>query len=345
MKITLLTMEYPPMVGGVGNYYAGLVRHLERENIAVKIVVLSNNMRWWQVLWKVIWLRADYLWIGQILPIGTAAYLISKIRRQKYFISLHGMDINLALAAKPNITQKILTDATFVTANSEYTKSLISANIAREKVIIIYPSPNINEQVDSAIEQTILSQFKLKDNKILLSVGRLVERKGLQQVIALMPQLLKNDQTLIYYIIGKGEYQPELDQLILDHQLTDHVMILNNINNEELKIFYLHANLFIMPTIAIKEDVEGFGIVYLEAGLYNTPVIATPVGGVKEAVIDQQTGLLCSPEELLPSIIRLLTDSDYANKLGKQARELIKGKYSYSKQIHKLIDQIENGKQ
>ncbi|MFH1667991.1 MAG: glycosyltransferase family 4 protein [Candidatus Komeilibacteria bacterium] len=344
MKITLLTMEYPPMIGGVGNYYAGLVKHLERENIKVRIIVLPNKMRWWQVLWKIIWLKADYLWIGQILPIGTAAYLMHKIRHQQYFVSLHGMDINLALAAKPTITQKILANATFITANSEYTKNLIGASIANKKVVIIYPSPNINEQIDPAIEQTMLNQFKLKDNRVLLSVCRLVERKGLQQVIALMPQLLKNDPTLIYYIIGNGEYQSELERLIVDHKLTDHVVILNNINNEELKIFYLYANLFIMPTIDIKGDVEGFGIVYLEAGLYNTPVIATPVGGAKEAVIDKQTGILCTAEELLSNIVRLLTDQDYANKLGKQASELIKAKYSYSKQINKLVNQLVDGR-
>lgn len=343
MKITLLTLEYPPMYGGVGNYYAGLVKRLREQNITVNVIVFPQNTRWWKVLLRVLWVKTDYFWIGHILPLGTAAYVMKILRRTKFFISLHGMDINLALRNKSRLTKRLMHKASFITVNSMYTASIVDKLVAENSILNVYPCPNVNESIDSAIENNLISKYKLENKKNILSVCRLVERKGLQRVIKLMPELLKDDENTHYFIIGKGEYQEELDRLIVDLGLQESVEVLNNINNEELKVFYRHADVFVMPTKELNGDIEGFGIVYLEAGLYNTPVIATPVGGATEAVIDKQTGLLCQPNDLKENIIRLLTDVDYATKLGKQARELIKVKYSYSKQATKLIDKLEDG--
>ena len=138
-------MEYPPQRGGVGNYYAGLVKAMSPAK-QIEVEVLAADTRWWKVMVKMILDRSDIVWVGHILPIGTAAWLCNVLFKKKYIVSLHGMDINLAQKHKPNLTTKILKRAHLITVNSEYTKQQIHnwQELSR-KIEIVYPCPNIDK--------------------------------------------------------------------------------------------------------------------------------------------------------------------------------------------------------
>ena len=334
-------MEYPPQKGGVANYYAGLVKNIQAQK-DVDVKVLPSTVRWYQVMVQMLLHKSDLVWVGQILSIGTAAWICNALYKKKYFVSLHGMDINLAQKHKPTLTKKILDRAEFITVNSEYTKKQITnwQNYAN-KIEVVYPCPNIdNAKVDPALVQQIKKHYKLEGKKILLSVGRLVERKGMQNVIQAMPELLQTHPKLVYVIIGIGEHMPELQRLIQTEKLEESIMLLTGVGIQELAVFYSLADVFLMPTIDDGIDVEGFGIVYLEAGVFGKPVIATAVGGAKEAVRDNETGLLTSDTELVNDINKLLNNKDLANRLGSNAQQIINKKYKYSIQAKKILQRI-----
>ncbi|MFW0862338.1 MAG: glycosyltransferase family 4 protein [Candidatus Komeilibacteria bacterium] len=341
MKIRLYTMEYPPFKGGVGNYYAGLVKAIEPVQ-KVGVTTINHTARFWQVLLMMVFSKVEYLWVGHILPIGTAAYICNRLFKKKYFVSLHGMDINLAQKNKPSLTAKILKHAEFITVNSEYTKKQINNyEELMSKIIVVYPCPNVdNANVEKSLIEQVKSSYSLENKKIILSVGRLVERKGVQNVIQVMPEILQTYPEALYVIIGSGEHLPELKRMVQVKNLEKNVLILTGVGNSELAAFYSLADLFIMPTIDDGMDVEGFGIVYLEAGVFGKPVIATPVGGAKEAVKDNVTGIFTSRETMVSDIIKLLKDKSFADELGANAKNIIKKEYTYTAQAKKILQRI-----
>src|SRR6056297_791748 len=125
-----------------------------------------------------------------------------------------------------------------------------------------------------------------------------------------------------YFIIGSGSEKKYLADLIKKYNLKKQVYILDNIKDRELAVFYKISDLFVMPTLKLGNDVEGFGIVYLEANAFALPVIAGQGEGVKEAVKNDYNGILLSESNvtaLTRSIKRIFNDQAYYAKLSKQA--------------------------
>jgi phosphatidylinositol alpha-1,6-mannosyltransferase len=162
--------------------------------------------------------------------------------------------------------------------------------------------------------------------RILLTVGRLVERKGQDMVIRALPKIISHIPNLKYRIVGEGPYRTRLEQLAKELGVDTYVEFIGAVEDTELIREYKSCDLFIMPSRESPNDAEGFGIVYLEANACGKPVIGGRSGGVPEAVLDNQTGLLTNPtdvEEIANSVVRLLNDPLLAKRLGEQGKERV----------------------
>ena len=340
MRIVLLTMEYPPQKGGVANYYWGLVQALQKDwNLTMDVQIVKEGYRWYQIL-KNIWRQhCDYLWVGQILPIGTAALILNYYQQQKYIVSLHGMDINLALKHKSWLTKKILQRARFIIVNSHYTAQLIPKYIDQKKIIIAYPCPHITYQVDQSELLLLKDKYHLPDNYIL-SVGRLVERKGFQLVLQAIADLSDRYPDIFYVIVGSGPYHEYLQQIVIKLGLQKKVLFLSIADDRELAGIYQLAKFLCNPTLVKGADVEGFGIVYLEANYFQKAVIAFASGGVTEAVSDLVTGLISTPQKLINDIERLWLDQSLATELGSKGSKIVQTKFSYQRQAQQIISKL-----
>jgi phosphatidylinositol alpha-1,6-mannosyltransferase len=336
-KITLVTTEYPPFNGGVANYYGNLVSKMPEVQVICqknKGDLLTSESRvkrldmFYQrkfLPWlKLFWLMPTdtIIWVGQILPIGTVCLLRKLINQQKYFVSFHGLDWLTAQkqVRKRVLVNLILSQAEFITCNSHAVKNLLPAKY-HNKCIIIYPANNLSSGPD--LNPELLAQFKLEPQKYFFSVGRLVKRKGFKQAIEAM---IKVDKQYKYVIAGQGPEQAELELIIQQNNLTERVYILNNLNDQQLKLLYQQALAFIFPIQQAENDIEGFGLVVLEAQSNGLPIIATAIGGVAEAVgnagllmrqgsvaeIEKNVNLLLSNKELVQD---LTTKSIYHSTL------------------------------
>ena len=367
MKNTLLiTLDFWPNRGGVANYYYNLVKNLPKENIFVLTSAKkeNSNLKIYNqpLLYKLIWPHwlcalkttiklikkhnIKMLWVGDLLPLGTVAYTIRKLHKTPYFVSLHGLDILNALKNKRKklLAEKILNRAKFITVNSECTKNLLK-NLVKDqaKIKVIYPGVNENfTKLDNNKLEQIKDKYNLKDKKIILTTGRLVKRKNHSLIIQTIKKLVKQFPNLIYLIVGNGPELKNYQLQVTGYKLHDHVQILTNIENDELPYFYKLSDIFVMVSKASQDDIEGFGIVYLEAGIFGKPAIASNQGGSKEAVIDNQTGLLVNNdlEKLKTAVIQLLTNPDLAQKLGQNAEQRIKTKFLWPDISQKLIQYI-----
>jgi phosphatidylinositol alpha-1,6-mannosyltransferase len=161
---------------------------------------------------------------------------------------------------------------------------------------------------------------------VVLCVGRLVERKGQDVLIRSLPQVAAAVPEVLCVLAGSGADRSRLEELARDLGVADRVCFLGFVPETELPGCYAAADVFAMPSRYLPSagDVEGFGIVFLEANAAGVPVVGGRSGGVEEAVRDGYTGLLVDPEDpaaVAGALTRLLQDEGLRRQLGAQGRE------------------------
>ncbi|MFH1232846.1 MAG: glycosyltransferase family 4 protein, partial [Patescibacteria group bacterium] len=162
-------------------------------------------------------------------------------------------------------------------------------------------------------------------------------------VIESLPEVFKKVPNLVYVIVGSGVEINNLQAKISELKLSDKVIIITDVDNQEKNNWLNLCDIFIMPTKNINGDFEGFGIVYLEANIAGKPVIAGDSGGVEDAVIDNFNGLLVDSENLdqiANAIIKLAKDLSLRQKLGEQGRQRAIKDFNWQKQTNKIFSFI-----
>jgi len=170
------------------------------------------------------------------------------------------------------------------------------------------------------------STFDADAHPIVFSAGRLVPKKGFDTAIRAMELVVDALPDARLLIAGNGPEEDRLRTLTRQLNLRDHVRFLGPIPHHDLRRYYNLADVFLMAGHEVPGDVEGFGLVYLEANACGTPVIGSRVGGVPDAIQHEQTGLLVpprSPDATAQAVLRLLRDSELARRLGEQGRQRV----------------------
>jgi len=359
MKTVLITFEFPPLVGGVENYYKNLADHWPEE-----FIVLDNHdnkllnkkllfFKWLPSL-KVIFstlktLKPDWLIVGDILPLGTATWLISFFISFKYAVILHGLDFSKATNSswKRFLSKRILKTAKIIICANSRTAELVIAFIGSDKKVKIV-NPGINSQppiIRPELMTGLRSNYDLTGKQVLLSIGRLIKRKNVADVLMVLPEILQTNPKLCYIILGNGPEEDNIKKLINDEELKGKAWLLNDVSDEEKWAWLELCDVFVMPTKEINGDYEGFGIVYLEANLLAKPVIATRSGGVSDAVIDGLNGRLIEPGDatgLKQAIIELTTNQALSTQLGEQGKARALNDFLWTKQVQKIYDLLKS---
>jgi phosphatidylinositol alpha-1,6-mannosyltransferase len=362
-NVLLFTLEYPPQVGGIANYYGNLIKYWPSYAKASDgksegvIKVLSGKK-----LLKPHWLFGlFYLWrtikknniqtvlVGQILPLGTVAWVLSRVLGIKfdYVVFLHGMDLTYALKVprKKKLARKILTGAKKVIAANSYTAKLAGEIVDGGKIEVVNPGINLPiTNYELRITNNLKERYDLENKIVLLQVGRLVKRKGADKVLETLPNVLAQYPNIVYIVVGNGEMLEDLRLKTYDLKLNNNVILITKADDEELNAWYELCDMFIMPARNIDGDFEGFGIVYLEANAHGKPVIAGDSGGVRDAVVDGVNGSLVNPEsteEIAQAIIKLAKDENLRKKLGEQGREWVR-KFDWQEQVSKFVKSIKS---
>lgn len=356
-KTLLLTKEYFPFFGGVANYCHDLFKYFKIDDYLVLTdhpeVVNKNNVlkinlstKFFKPSWLFSFLKIkkivkenkiEQIFTPNILPLGSIAYVFNKFWQIPYVISLHGLDINLALENKPKLTYKILKNARHLIVNSQTTAKIVNRFPEfNNKVTVLYPSLSLDfAQVQAEKLLALKENLQISDQVVFLTVGRLTPRKGHAFVLEALSNLHLTNWR--YLIIGRGSEQEKLEQLILKYNLSQQVQILNDISYDDLIYYYKLANIFLMPQQQQASDLEGFGIVFLEAAAAKLSIIAGNNGGAVEIFTDQKNALLVNNiEELEQAIKKLINDLDFSKRLAEQAYQRSQEFPSAKKQSDKL---------
>ncbi len=239
----------------------------------------------------------------------------------------HGTEFpEQATASKTARIKRSLEKANYIIANSDYTAKRLSDHVAdQQKIRVIYPGITIGEE-EPATDLKISEQCTLRA-PVLITLARLERRKGQLSIICILSRLIEKYPDLLYVIAGEGSLRGELETAVQHLGLNKHVIFTGKLDGAYKSAWLRHSTLFVMPGSTVGQDVEGFGMAYIDAACFGIPSIACNVGGAPEAVLHRQTGLVIEPENadtLTQAIFELLDNRLYCKQLGENARERAK---------------------
>ncbi|MEK7496700.1 MAG: glycosyltransferase family 4 protein [Patescibacteria group bacterium] len=338
-KVLLITSDFSPRVGGVATYYSTLQNNVDNLYVLTSTPgdreprIIRKNWHWksWPHYLPLLWIIPNlklkigfkFLAAGEILPIGTVLLLIKMAFGFEYLVFLHGLDIALAQksAWKKMLTKLILQNSKTIICNSEFTNQLVLSKYQlADKIKVLYPVVPKFNLLDGALVQEMRQKYSLEGKTVLLSVARLVKRKGIGRVIKVMSDLINDYPDLVYVVVGDGAERTELESRITNHE--SRIIFTGQLSGDELKAMYVLADIFVLTPENDPIDIEGFGIVYLEAQSAGLPIIASRVGGVPEAV--GEAGILVNDDEELKSVLLLLLNNPSERKrLGQIGQERV----------------------
>ena len=217
--------------------------------------------------------------------------------------------------------RKYLNRADAIIAVSNFTKAYLTSRmgVASQKIELIYNGVNLDRFKEQQKSTDLLDRYGLEEKRVILTVGRLVERKGIDLVIRSIPKIVSKFPDIHYLIVGDGPYRSALEQLAQETGVADRVTFAGLVDDNELVGHYALCDVFVMPNRELPDgDTEGFGLVFLEANACGKPVIAGKAGGTSDAVRDEYNGLLVDGtnlDEIATAVIRILADEQLYARL------------------------------
>lgn len=377
----LITSDFPPAFsGGISRYYYEICRALPSHLIVIAPSCDDNKFDQAQSF-KTFRLRVPlgrslvsrllqtflfgvYAWIvahnenANFILFGhwylaMAGPTIQMLTGLPFGVFLHGGELDRFRSGSliRRLVMSSFEQARLIFVNSEYTLQEYRLCGGRNlQVVKIPPGVDVNRFVPSADCHNLIDRYALRGKRVLLTVSRLVERKGHDVVIRALPIIVEQIPQVVYIVTGSGTQEARLKSLAAELNMGDRVIFVGHIFEEDLPLYYNVCDVFVMPSRSLdkREGIEGFGIVYLEASACGKPVIGGNSGGVAEAVQDGVTGLLVDPLDhyaVANAVIKLLCDPDLARRLGAQGRERAEREFAWGKQALRLRNALEDALQ
>ena len=354
-------------VGGMQRVAAGLHEALENHSrIELNSLVLRVSWRWTHVrsipfMLGVIFKLRHMLRRGEVdvvlfSSMVTASLVLalgrSALRRASLTVIAHGRDITLPVPAYQWLVPKMLDRLSMVFAVSRATGERCNERGLPPHRLCVIPNGVTTDAsaAASGVKPKVLAAVP-ENAFVLCGVGRLVERKGFTWFVDQVMPLLPDD--VVYVLVGDGPRAKDIDRLIATHELSERVLRVGQITDDDLREVYQLSDLLIMSNLPVPGDHEGFGVVMLEAGLSGTPVIASDLEGISDVVREGVNGHLVPsqrPRAFADLICRYRNDRNALLELSETAQVHVKSNYSWRQIAERFVEGFEglragNGRQ
>jgi phosphatidyl-myo-inositol dimannoside synthase len=363
-RVLVVTNDFPPRVGGVQQYVSNVVDNLPPERVAV----LAPNWPGWRAydaeqpfpihrwpstfLWPTGELfrrvmsaakehQAEVILFGHGFPLAVMGPALSA-REFPYVVLTHGAEVWLArVPAMSAAMRRAFARARAVTAVSHFTAEAIRPLVPPQVgVDVVLPGVDARRFSPDEDGRSVKERHGLEGRKVVLCASRMVPRKGqdvLLQGMKLVRELVPEASLLL---VGEGPYRRRLEELATAAP-SGSVTFAGQIPDAELPAYYAACEVFAMPCRSRWGglEVEGFGIVFLEAAAAGKAVVAGRSGGADEAVVDQETGLLVEgkePKAVALAVASLLRAPDVADRMGQAGRRRVEEGFTWAHQTARL---------
>lgn len=378
MNILVITWNFPPRQGGMEQLLGNVCDELSKNHKLFIITAYADHscppkagifrpdrpgliVFFAYALWKGALLlrchRDIRVVFGGSVLVTPLVCILARIFRCKALIQAHGLDL-----LYPSFVYQIfivwwLPFCDQVVANSGYTASLAKDKGAlEESITTIHPGVHWQRFALPTAMDALKLERGLQGKRIILFVGRLARRKGVKEFVEnSLGRIIQELPDVRFLIVGdnpkhslihRDDVRSEIEHAISASHLEEHVQWLGALNDEDLVKVYNLCDVVVLPILQMKDDVEGFGIVALEAAAAGKPVVATSVGGVPDSVENGKSGIVVAPENyevMSRSIIQLLARDEIKSSLGEYAQRRVRERFCWRSTIaryEKTLSQI-----
>ncbi len=357
-RILCITNDFGPRAGGIETFVIGLIERLPRSRVIVYTGAQDNSeqydRRWLEDYGvEVVRDKAKILlptpgvaycvkaivreqkistvFFGAAAPLGLLSRTLRKAGVTHIVALTHGHEVWWSKVWPFTLAMKIISrHVNHLTYLGEFTRSAITKSVTKEAAqSMVKIAPGIDTDHFSPVSaDQIREELGLTHKKVIVSVGRLVHRKGQDVLIEAMPAIIKEVPQAHILMIGEGPYRSYLENRVQALGLQERVTFIGRIQYADLPRHICAGDLFVMPSRSRLAglEVEGLGIVYLEASACGLPVIAGNSGGAPDAVLDGETGLVVDgtkKADVAAAVVELLLDPDRAKAMGIAGRQWI----------------------
>src|SRR5271168_1730792 len=357
-RVLLVTNDFPPRRGGIQSYLVELVSRLaatgehsltvyapqwkdadvfDAQTAGYRVVrhpgtlmlpvpTVDSRMRRLIAEYGI-----DTVWFGAAAPLGLLAHRARQAGASRVLASTHGHEVGWSmLPAARSVLRRIGEDSDVVTFVSRYTRGRFASAFGPEAALEHLP-PGVDTnrfRPDPASRAELRSRYGLGQRPTVVCLSRLVPRKGQDMLIRALPLIRRRVDGAALVIAGGGPYLDTLRGLVERFGVSDHVTFTGGVPSADLPAYHAMADVFAMPcrTRGAGLDVEGLGIVFLEASATGVPVIAGSSGGAPEAVQEGRTGFVVdgrSIDQIADAVSRILNDPELAAWMGAAGRQWI----------------------
>jgi phosphatidylinositol alpha-1,6-mannosyltransferase len=264
---------------------------------------------------------------GKCLPEGSLALALRWWTGLPYSVFVHGEELSFAAESRELtfLTGRVLRGAATLIANSHNTARLLTGTwgVRSERVKVLHPGVDTTRFVPAPRDAAARDRLGWGGRPVVLTVGRLVSRKGQDMMIRALPAVRRRVPDVLYAVIGDGEERANLETLADREGVRGHVQFLGEVPDDEIIRGYQQCDLFALPNRQVGPDIEGFGMVLLEAQACGRPVLAGASGGTAETMTPGQTGVVVpceAPEPLAAAVADLLADPARLDRMGAAGR-------------------------
>ena len=325
-KWWFVVRKYPPAIGGMELLSFNVVSRLATRH---PIEVLPMRAPAWMLPWFIVSSAVRLVWACvkgdiELLHVGDPVLaplaLVAKIFGIPCSVTIHGLDIVYERGFYPLWRRMFLRGFGAYICISEATRlAALRLHVPHDRIHVIGVGIDVAREVPEPIA---------RDLSVVLFVGRLVRRKGVAWFVAeVLPTLALRHPDLQFVVLGEGPERDAIAASAMAHGVGDRIVWLGARGDDEKASRFATAAVCVMPNIAVAGDMEGFGIVALEAAAAGCPVVAADLEGLRDAVTDGQSGILV-PSADGPAWIRavdaLLVDSHFNAEFGRKAHDHVR---------------------
>ena len=268
--------------------------------------------------------------IGELVAGSWLGIALRKVLGTRLMIYVHGEEITTATGGRlhGNKRRDYLNAADKVIAVSSFTCDALTQQMGlrAEQVSLVQNGVDTDRFTPGERDAGLVRKYGLEGKKVVLTLGRLVPRKGADMAIRAMAKVIRQRPDVHYLIVGDGDLRPELERLIAEEDMAARITLVGTVSDDDLVRYFRLCDLFLMPNRTMPDgDTEGFGLVFREANACGKPVIGGRAGGVVEAVVDGQSGYLVNgedPDEIAAKVLTVLDDEALSSFLGTRGLEI-----------------------
>jgi phosphatidyl-myo-inositol dimannoside synthase len=359
-RLLVVTNDFPPRPGGIQSFVHGVVSRLAPDDV----VVLTSRWRGWEgwdagqpfsvvrrdtsVLLPTVAVRrhavallrereCTAVWFGAAAPLGLLAPALRDAGAQRLLATTHGHEVGwAALPGARSVLRRIASNVDVMTYLGDYTRTRLANAVKpyQDKLRRLVPAVDTEVFRPAAGGEELRAGLGLTDRPVVVCVSRLMPRKGQDTLVRALPEIRRRVPDAALILVGGGPSRERLRRLATDTGVGEHVVFVGSVPHADLPAWYGVGDVFAMPC---RErlggvDLEGLGMVFLEAAACGLPVVVGISGGSVDAVRDGETGRLVSGRDVggvAAAIAGLLGDPAHAAAMGAKGRRWVKDAWSW----------------